>query len=158
MVKDADAAAAWPADLVAVYEAEYVGFVQLAFLLLGSRALAEETVQDAFLAVRQRWQRVQRSAGGYVRQAVVNGARARLRRSRVEERHLIEAVPPDAPADLVELREALRHLSSDQRTAIVLRYWADLPDEETAAILGCRVGTVRSHISRGLAQLRREIS
>lgn len=148
----------WPDELVALYREQYVGYAQLAYLLAGSTAVADEIVQDAFLAVRRRWDAVRTSPGGYLRQAVVNGARARLRRERVEDRHSWDPAPPDAPAELVELRDALARLPLPQRTAIVLRFWADLPDEETAAILQCRVGTVRSHISRGVAALRKELS
>jgi RNA polymerase sigma-70 factor (sigma-E family) len=148
----------WPDELVALYREQYVGYAQLAFLLTGSAAAAEEIVQDAFLAVRRRWDEVRTSAGGYVRQAVVNGARARLRRRRVEDRYEEDPPPPNAPTELVELRDVLSRLPLPQRTALVLRFWADLPDEETAAILQCRVGTVRSHISRGVAHLRKELS
>ena len=148
----------WPDELVALYREQYAGYVQLAYLLAGSAAVADEIVQDAFLAVRRRWDAVRTSPGGYLRQAVVNGARARLRRGRVEDRHAWDPPPPDAPAELIELRDALARLPLPQRTAIVLRFWADLPDEETAAVLQCRVGTVRSHISRGVASLRKELS
>ena len=147
----------WPAELVAVYEERYSDLVKLAYLLLGTRALAEEVVQDAFIAVRSQWKGVRTSPIGYVRQAVVNGARGRLRRRDVETRLQPDPPPPTATADLVDLRDALRRLPWPERTAIVMRFWADVPDEETAAVLGCRVGTVRSHISRGVARLRKEI-
>ncbi len=148
----------WPDELVALYQTQYRGYVKLAYLLLGTRAAAEEVVQEAFIAVRARWESVATSPGGYVRQAVVNGANQRRRRHEVEERLRPDPPPLDAPEDLVDLRDALARLPWAQRTAIVLRYWADLPDEETAAALGCRTGTVRSHISRGVAQLRKEVS
>lgn len=148
----------WPDELGALYREQYAGYVQLAYLLVGSSAVADEIVQDAFLAVRHRWDAVRTSPGGYLRQAVVNGARARLRRGRVEDRHVWDPPPPDAPGELVELRDALARLPLPQRTAIVLRFWGDLPDEETAAVLQCRVGTVRSHISRGVTTLRKELS
>lgn len=148
----------WPEELVVLYESEYVGLVQLAYLLLGSAAVADEVVQDAFLAVRERWHAIDSSPGGYVRRTVVNGARMRLRRDRIEARRLLDPPPVDAPADLIDVRDALARLPVPQRTAIVLRFWAQLPDEETAAVLGCRVGTVRSHISRGIATLRKELS
>lgn len=158
MAREAATAGMWPDELVALYRDQYVGYAQLAYLLTGSAATADEIVQDAFLAVRRQWHSVQTSFGGYLRQAVVNGARSHLRRSRVEDKHQWDPPPPGAPAELVELRDALSRLPLPQRTAIVLRFWADLPDEETAAILRCRVGTVRSHISRGVAELRKELS
>lgn len=88
----------------------------------------------------------------------MNGAHARTRCRRVEDPHRPDPPPPDAPADLVELRDALGRLPWEQRAAIVLRFWVDLPDEQTAAVLGCATGTVRSHISRGVSVLRKELS
>jgi len=148
----------WPQDFLAVYRSEYDGFVRLAYLLLGSTHLAEEVVQDAFLQARSRWDQVRSSPGGYVRAAVVNGAKGALRRQGVEERHRPDPPPPGVPEELVDLRDSLLRLPLAQRGAIALRYWADLPDEETAEILGCRPATVRSHIARGVAQMRRELS
>lgn len=148
----------WPAALVEFYDDEFVGLVRLAYLLVGSTAVAEEVVQDAFVACRERWGGIRSSPGGYVRSAVVNGARARTRRGWVEARHRPDPPPPDAPSELLELRDALSRLSWEQRTAIVLRFWVDLPDEQTAEVMGCAPGTVRSHISRGVAALRKELS
>jgi len=148
----------WPAALVEVYRDEYVGFVRLAYLLVGTTSVAEEVVQDAFMACRERWDKVRTSPGGYVRTAVVNGAHARMRRRGVEDRHRPDPPPPDASAELVELRDAVGRLSWEQRVAIVLRFWVDLPDERTAEVLGCAPGTVRSHISRGVSELRKELS
>lgn len=158
IAEKAAAGAGWPDELVRLYRDEYVGFVQLAYLLVGSTALADEIVQDAFLAGRARWEGIRTSPGGYLRQSVVNGARSRLRRDRVEARHQPDPPPADARADLVELREALAALPLPQRTAIVMRFWAGATDEETARALDCRVGTVRSHISRGIARLRKELA
>jgi RNA polymerase sigma factor (sigma-70 family) len=158
MTGEAAVTAAWPDELVALYREQYVGYVQLAYLLVGSATLADEIVQDAFLVARTRWTDIRTSPGGYLRQVVVNGARGRLRRGRLEDAYRPDPPPPEATADLIDLRDALRRLPLPQRTAIVLRFWAQLPDEESAAALGCRVGTVRSHISRGIARLRRELS
>jgi RNA polymerase sigma factor (sigma-70 family) len=148
----------WPPELLAVYRSEYDGFVRLAYLLLGSTHLAEEVVQEAFLGAQSAWERVRTSPGGYVRSAVVNGAKGALRRQGVEERHRPDPPPPGAPEELVDLRDSLLRLPLAQRSAIALRYWADLPDDETAEILGCRPATVRSHIARGVAQMRREMN
>jgi RNA polymerase sigma factor (sigma-70 family) len=62
--------------------------------------------------------------------------------------------PAGEHADRVALLEELSRLPARQRAAIVLRYYADLSDPDIAATLGCRIGTVRSSISRGLATLR----
>ncbi len=133
---------------------------RLATLLVGSVEMAEEVVQDAFAAVDQRWDELIRP-GAYLRTTVVNGCRALLRRRQVEERYLAshtEPVPVEAPVALLELRDALHQLSERQRVVVVLRYFADLPDAETAVILDCRAATVRSLVRRALSALRKELS
>lgn len=148
----------WPDELLDVYRAEYEGFVRLAYLLVGSTSLAEEIVQDAFVAVHPRWAEVRSSPGGYVRTAVLNGAKTTLRRRDVERRHAPDPPPPGATDDLVELRDAVLRLDWPKRVAVILRYWADLPDDVTAEVLGCRPATVRSHLARGVARLREELA
>ncbi|HEX6568495.1 MAG TPA: sigma-70 family RNA polymerase sigma factor [Acidimicrobiales bacterium] len=146
---------AWDADLVSVYRARYGNLVRLAYLLTGHAAVAEEIVQDAFVASHRACDRL-RDPYPYVRTAVVNRCRSWGRRYKVERAH--RPRPPD-PAELAadEMRDALGQLTDQQRTAIVLRFYEDLPDERIAEILGCRRSTVRSSIRRGLQSLRRVI-
>jgi RNA polymerase sigma-70 factor (sigma-E family) len=146
---------AWPHDLVSLYRTRYADMVRLAFLLTGSSAEAEEIVQDAFVRIRKRIDRVD-NPSAYLRAAVVNGCRNRYRRTLVERRH---AVPTDrASYDRVdELRDALAALPARQRAVIVLRFYAGLTEAEIARSLGCRPGTVKSLCHRGLAELRRVI-
>ena len=101
----------------------------------------------------------------YVRRSVVNANLSRFRRRRVVE-SLVE-VPPDprgstdaeSPAEQAEaLRRLLAGLSPRQRTAVALRYGADLSEAETAALMGVSVGTVKSLTSRGVARLRADLS
>lgn len=153
----AEPSSGWPSGLVQLYEEQYVDYVRLAFLLSGSREVAEDAVQEAFVAARARWGGIRSSEGGYVRSCVVNAVHARQRRSGIEDRHRSGPLPPETPFELVELRDALQRLPWRQRVAIVCRFWADIPDDETAELLGCRLGTVRSHISRGVAALREEL-
>jgi len=147
----------WPPGLVERYEADYAALTRVAVVLLGSRHEAEEVVQDAFVALRPRWDAVD-NPGGYLRRSVVHGAYARLRRRDVAARHAPDPPPPDQPDQLVELRDVVLALPWKQRTAIVLRYVADLPDDEIAAVLGCRRSTVRSLVARGLATIRSEVT
>lgn len=139
---------------------ERTAMIRLAVLLVGSRAIAEEIVQDAFAAVGERWRELERP-GAYLRTAVVNGCRGVLRRRKVEERHLahLESEPTtvDLPVHLIELRDALRALTERQRVVVVLRYFVDLPDEDIATMLSCRPSTVRSLTRRALAVLRKEL-
>lgn len=147
--------ASWPSGLVDVYVERRSSFVRLAYLLTGQPAVAEELVHDAFIATLKRWD-VVREPGAYVRAAVVNHCRSWGRRRGMEERH---APAPAAPAELDadELWDALGRLDDRRRAAIVLRYYEDLSDADIAAVLGCRPGTVRSAIHRGLKELRQEI-
>jgi RNA polymerase sigma factor (sigma-70 family) len=143
--------------LVDVYERHYRRLVREAYLLLGSRAEAEEAVQDAVVALFGHWTTV-RDAEAYLRRSVVNHALGRLRHRAVVARREPDPPPPDAPTYLVELRDVLLDLPERQRAAIVLRHVADLHDDEIAEILGCRRTTVRSLIARGLATLRLEVT
>jgi RNA polymerase sigma factor (sigma-70 family) len=142
--------------LVEVYEARYCDLVRLAYLLTGSVEVAEELVQDAFLAARTAWSSV-REPFPYLRSAVVNRTRSWGRRIQLERRHARRADEAGVALDADELWDALGTLNERQRAAIVLRFYEDLPDDEIATLLGCRPATVRTAIHRGLAALRKEI-
>jgi len=147
----------WPSALVRAYEQHGAAFTQVAFMVLGSRAEAEEVVHEAVMATLRNWPQV-REPVPYLRRAVVNGARGVLRRREIAERFRPDVPPPSAPEQLVELRDLLLALPLRQREALVLRFVADLDDEETAAILGCRRATVRSLVARGLTTIRKELA
>lgn len=128
---------------------------RLAFTMLRSDTEAEEVVQDAFLGVADRLDSID-NAGGYLRTAVVNGARKRLGRRRPHE-EFDERVPtrpgdgPDPPDHIADLVE---ELPERERTAVVLRYYAGWNATEIGAALDCPPGTVRSMLHRSLDQLR----
>lgn len=147
--------AAWHDDILTLYRERYEPMVRLAYLLTGNRDVAEEIVHDAFVAVHRNWDHAT-SPGGYLRTTVVNAARSWHRRRAVEERRL-PARPGDAAPAADELWDVLERLPARQRTAIVLRFYEDLPHADIARILGCRVPTVRTSIHRGLAALRKEM-
>ena len=148
------------AELYARHAAEAI---RLAYFLTGDRQLAEDLVQDAFVKLAGRLVHL-RDPGAfdaYLRRTVVNLANSSFRRKRVEREYLRRsAAEPAAVADgpdtdrRDELWTDLQRLPARQRTAIVLRIYEDLPEARVAEILGCRPGTVRSLVSRGLAQLR----
>lgn len=137
--------------------------VRTAYLLTGSGDSAEDLVQDTFLRLYPQWHRVQAAEAplAYVRRSLTNAfLNQRRRRSSTE---VVTDHLPDRPADrdsvdeLVDRDEIwmlLATLAERQRAALVLRYYEGLADAEIAAALGCREGTVRSLISRGLATLR----
>lgn len=148
-------------DVTALYARERLAMLRLATLMVGSVEVAEEVVQDAFVAVEERWDHLERP-GGYLRTSVVNGCRMVLRRREVERRH-DEAVGrarpavQDGPDRLVELADALDRLSERQRAVVVLRYFVDQSDVEIAVTLGCRPSTVRSLARRALLVMREEL-
>ncbi len=141
--------------LDALYRAEYTGMVRLAFTLVGSNAEAEDLVQDSFVEVARRLDEI-RKPGAYLRSAVVSRCRSVLRRRRVIALH-----PPEPPAGLAssagELWDVLGALPEDQRIAVVLKYYGGYKASEIAKIVDVPGATVRSHLRRGLAQLRKEL-
>lgn len=162
----AGAGVAWDADeaVTRLYAVHYRSLVRLAALLLRDAAVAEEVVQDSFVAMHGAWRRLADPdrALAYLRQSVVNRSRSVLRRRTVASRHAPPAAPPAASAEhgaLValehaEVLSALRLLPQRQREVLVLRYYADLTEAEIADAIGISRGAVKSHASRGLAALR----
>jgi RNA polymerase sigma-70 factor (sigma-E family) len=145
----------WADPLVELYQERYGPMVRLAYLMISDWAAAEELVQDAFVKVHRNWGRAT-NPPAYLRTAVVNACRSWGRR-KVLELHRRPA--PAGHAQLVadEMWDALQVLPERQRTAIVLRFYEDMPDAQIAEILGCREATVRTSIHRGLARLRKEM-
>jgi RNA polymerase sigma-70 factor (sigma-E family) len=135
--------------------------LRLAYLLTGDARLAEDLVQDAFVRLAGRMLHLRAPDGfqAYLRTTVVNLVRSYRRRKSVEARYLerhiahIEVEPPDL-ADRVELRTALMALPLRQRTAIVLRFYEDLSDAQTAEVMRCRRAAVKSLVARGMVTLR----
>jgi RNA polymerase sigma factor (sigma-70 family) len=131
--------------------------VRLARLITGS-----EIAQEAFSSVYVRWGQLDEPAG-YLRTAVVNRSRSHLRRLDVARRGTVRlGAPPVGHEDQYtdadgSLRTALEGLNERQRTAVVLRYWADMSEREIAKALDCRPGTVKSMLSRAMNELRKVI-
>lgn len=130
--------------------------VRLAYLLVGSVALAEEIVQDAFATVYVRWSRID-APGGFLRQCVVNGAKSSLRRRKLELRRNAEVVDEGNDLQARELLDALATLPYQWRAVVVLRFYNGLSQQEIADALDLRLGTVKSSLHRGLAKLREVI-
>ena len=151
-------------SLTVLYAAHYRGLVRLAAYLTGDRDGAEEVVQDAYVKVLGRWGGLRDLDKGeaYLRQTVVNLSRSRLRHRVVVERHAPAPLPDAASAETGAISEldrtavvsALAELPRRQREAIVLRYYADLSEAQTAYAMGISAGAVKSHTSRGMAALR----
>jgi RNA polymerase sigma-70 factor (sigma-E family) len=154
------AATSLVADL---HRAEYRNLVRLARLLLDDVATSEEVVQDAFVAFQLRWRTIREpdKAAAWLRSAVLNGARSQLRKRRVRERLLPRTSADGPPADRDVLAadehrrvvEALRQLPRRQQEALVLRFYLELNERETAEAMGVSAGSVKTHVHRGLAAL-----
>jgi len=139
-----------------LYLTHHRPLVRLAYLLTGSQAVAEDVVQDAFVALAPRLDRVD-SPAAYLRTSVVNGAKTHHRRTATARSHFAELVTLDVSPETPVLMDAVAKLPYRNRAAIVLRFYEDRSDEEIAEILGCRRATVRSLVHRGVERLRREI-
>jgi RNA polymerase sigma-70 factor (sigma-E family) len=140
-----------------LFNAHARSLVRLAVLLVGERPVAEEMVQEAFLRFLRSGGPSDPAAGyAYLRASVVNLTRSLWRRKLLEVRHrqtVPEAVEGPDAAGHVDLMRALASLSTRRRACVVLRYYADLSVEETAAVLGISAGTVKSQTHKALAQL-----
>jgi RNA polymerase sigma-70 factor (sigma-E family) len=137
--------------------------LRTAYALTGNRADAEDLLQTALAKTYLSWERIREreAVDGYVRRVMVNTQTSWWRRRKVDERPTGEL--PDRPSgrdatadlDLHDaLWTALSGLPKRQRAMVVLRYYEDLSEAETAAVMGVSVGTVKSATSRALAKLR----
>lgn len=142
------------------------GALRLAYFLTGSRELAEDLVQEAFVRVAGRFRhlRMPDAFDAYLRRTIVNLFTSQLRRTRLErayvKRHGAEPGPtndPSDPATRDELWRALQTLPERQRAAIVLRFYEDLSEREAADILACSTGALNQLVVRGMATLRTQI-
>jgi len=148
------------ADFVA---SRYSSLARSAYLLVGDRGSAEDLVQSALVSTFGAWGRLLavEAAESYTRTTMVRlaGRWGRRRwRGEIPADQITERPDPadhSSTADgAVDVRVALSRLPMQQRAVLVLRYFDDLSEAETARILDCSVGTVKSRASRGLATLR----
>ncbi|MEO7447217.1 MAG: SigE family RNA polymerase sigma factor [Humibacillus sp.] len=157
------------ADFTAYVSAREQALARLAYLLTGDRDEAEDLLQNALAKVYRHWDRVSavELPDAYVRRILVNernsGWRRMLRRRETPSSHVLEVIePPSAPGRDpsvgIDLWRHVQTLPRQQRAAVVLRYYEDLTEAQTAEILECSVGTVKSHTSRAIAALRSKMS
>ena len=154
------------ARLEELFRANAGDALRLAYLMTGDRSLAEDLAQDAFVKVFGRFRDLRNPDAfwWYLRRTIVNLSKSHFRHRAVERSWLSkqaagEAAPPGP--DLGErdrMRRALLTLRPEQRAAIVLRYYEDMSEVDTAEALGVAVGTVKSMVSRGMDRLREELS
>ena len=168
---------AWAADqaLTDLYAAHWHSLVRLSWLLVRDQQLAEETVQDAFVAMHSRWSQLRNQdlALAYLRRCVVNSSRSVLRHRKVENRYLSAETSartsqgitnePSAESRALEhatgaqLLAALGRLPRREREVLTLRYYLDLSEAQIADALSISPGSVKTHAHRGLIALRSEV-
>ncbi|GGV01570.1 RNA polymerase sigma factor [Streptomyces filipinensis] len=129
---------------------------------------AEDLLQTALAKTYVAWERIedQRALDGYVRRALLNTRTSQWRKRRVDEFSCDELPEPepvpggDDPAERQALHDAMwqavMKLPARQRAMVVLRYYEDLSEAQTAEVLGVSVGTVKSAVSRALGKLRED--
>lgn len=135
--------------------------LRAAHLLAGDRHRGEDLLQDVLVRAYLRWSRITGDPGAYVRRALVNGQRnlwaRRLSRESLRGVRPEHQAPGDVAADTARVDAVARALQARparERAVVVLRYWTDLTEAQTAAELGLAVGTVKSTAHRALGKLR----
>lgn len=150
-------------DFESFFRARTSALLRSAYLLTGDRHLAEDLVQDALARTHRAWHRLARDGNpdAYARKVMYH-----LQVSRWRRRNLAETLPGTLPepgfrgdharevTERLALQRSLQALPARQRAVIVLRFFEDHTEAETAQILGCRIGTVKSHAFRAIAKLR----
>jgi RNA polymerase sigma-70 factor (sigma-E family) len=165
----------WTAErqVTELYQAHALSLARLALVMLGDASAAEDVVQDAFLGLYRRWDRLTDPSGAqsYLRTSVLNGCRTALRRhsrhgvlSDGSDAHDAAFAGPSAEsAEAIVTRgeehravlAAIRRLPGRQREALVLRYYLDLTEDQTAEAMQVSRGTVKSSTSRAIAAVGR---
>lgn len=155
------------AEFSAYMAARQASLLRTAYLLTGHRHSAEDLVQVALGKLYLSWDKVERreSLDGYVRRILVNEHNSLWRRAWKKR----ETTTAELPEQLVPAHEshterndalwqAVQKLPTKQRAAVVLRYYEDLSEAETAHVLGVSVGTVKSQTSRAIAAMRKHVA
>ena len=150
--------------VTALYAEHYRTLVGLAAFLVRDNSVAEEVVQDSFVAMHCGWRRLRDrdKALAYLRRSVVNRSRSVLRHRMVVDKNAPDPLPdmPSAEQGAIAQIErsavvdALRALPLRQREALVLRFYADLSAGQIASIMGISTGAVKSHTARGMSAMR----
>lgn len=149
----------------AFYRDQYRPLLALAVALTMDGAAAEDLVQEAFLSAHRRWDRVSQydRPHAWLRRVLVNRATSRRRRLGSEARALtrlgrLRDVEPDLSPETAEVWTEVGHLPSRQRQAVALHYVAELSVNETADVMGCSEGAVKSHLHRARRTLEARLA
>ncbi len=148
-----------PRSFELAFDGLYRLAVRVAFRILGDRGDAEDVAQETLARAVLRWSRLHEHPEGWVTRVASNLAidRQRKRQRRLQIPTGPIRVVDEFDAEREDLVRALRRLPRRQREVVVMRYLGDLSESESARALGCSVGAVKTHASRGLAALRRHL-
>lgn len=154
-----------PGSFERLYQSDYAAVVGLVYGLTGSRWVAEDLAQEAFLRAHRDWPRVSNMAspGGWVRRVALNLARSRWRRLRSEAMARLriasdgEPSSPPADPDSDEFWDEVRRLPTRQAQAVTLRYVEDRSVAQIAEVLGVAEGTVKALLHQGRERLSRQL-
>lgn len=146
--------------------AQQAPLLRAAYLLTGNSSGAQDLVQETLIRVVDKWRQVRSadSPHAYTRKIMLREFQRGHRRRWNDELPHAEVPERDADArydavdDRDRIRRALLHLPPRQRAAVVLRHYEDRSEAETAELLGCRLGTIKSLTSRGLSSLREHLT
>ena len=149
--------------VTALYQAHALSLARLALLMLGDRDAAQDVVQDAFLGLYRRWDKLANAgaAPAYLRASVLNGCRTALKKRSRPALHAVEEPLESAEAALMHTEEhramlaVIGRLPARQREALVLRYYLDMTEDQAAQAMGVSRGTVKSATSRAIAAIGR---
>lgn len=159
-------ASASPGRLEDLYVRNAPAALRLAYFLTGNRELAEDLMQEAFVRVAGRFRhlRMPDAFDAYLRRTIVNLYTSQLRRTKLERAYVARhgtdpsvARETGDSASRDELWRALHTLPERQRAAIVLRFYEDLSEHQSAEVLGCSTGALNQLVVRGMATLREQI-
>ena len=141
-----------------VFRQSRTDMLRTAYLIVGSHAVAEEVVQEAFARMYRHFAAID-NPGGYLRTSVVRLCVQSRRRAAMEAERLALSFEPPATQEpeIDEMWARLAHLRPERRAVLVLRFYNDMTPSEIADTLGWRGATVRTRLHRGLADLRREL-
>jgi RNA polymerase sigma factor (sigma-70 family) len=154
-----------PGSFELLYQRDYAAVVGLVYGLTGSRWVAEDLAQEAFLRAHRDWSHIEgmASPGGWVRRVALNLARSRWRRLRLETMARLRPDPETQGSHIVSdpeseaFWEEVRRLPPRQAQALALRYVEDLPLIEIAEVLGVAEGTVKALLHQGRERLGRQL-
>jgi RNA polymerase sigma-70 factor (sigma-E family) len=148
-----------------IYIRNAASAMRLAYFLTGDRELAEDLTQEAFVRVAGRFRHLRDpdDLPAYLRRTIVNLFTSQLRRRRLERAWLRGQAVSEPPATDVDVEtrddlwQAMSALPERQRAALVLRYYEDLSEEESAHVLRCSVGALNQLVVRAKATLRQHM-